>query len=365
MQNKKLLALIQFFLQTFPRVFPLNGHKILSMKPYFKHLVLAGVAICSASFYANDAPPQVFQLKNGDRITGIIQTQSETEVVALTAFGSTITLPLDQIVSRTPVVVEGDLPEVEVPAPAPEVVPAPEAVAEAVEAIEEPTEPVTFVGKFFSNFGGELQFGLDAGYGASDYMNYFGRVKANHGFERWKSMWDGKLTYGKNKGEPSADKLDTSYRLEYDAIPNKLFIYGQPTGGYDNIRDIDYYYTIGGGLGYHILKKDNMALDASAGASYQSYHYATEKTRNDLFIDFGESFTWEIVKDLNFVQKLTFSPKAEDWNVYRMILEAGVSWAFYKNMTFNFTLIDKYDSHPAKGIDKNDLQLVSSIGLKF
>ena len=74
-------------------------------------------------------------------------------------------------------------------------------------------------------------------------------------------MWDGKLTYGKNKGEPSADKR---YILPsgYDAIPNKLFIYGQPTGGYDNIRDIDYYYTIGGGLGYHILKKDNMALDA-------------------------------------------------------------------------------------------------------
>ena len=77
---------------------------------------------------------------------------------------------------------------------------------------------------------------------------------------------------------------------------------------------------------------------------------------------------WDLadaIKDLNFVQKLTFSPKAEDWSVFRMVFEAGVSWAFYKNMTFNFTLIDKYDSHPAKNIDKNDLQLVSSIGLKF
>lgn len=350
------------------------------MKSYFKHLVLAGVTVCSASLYANDAPPMIFHLKNGDRITAIPQIRTETNLVVLTAFGSTITLPLDQIVSRTtlPLLTE-TTPAVETPAPAevpvpaeapaPTLAPAPEAApdaaADAAKAVKEKTEPVTFVGKFFSNFAGEVQVGMDAGYGASDYMNYYGRVKASHGFERWKSMWDGKLTYGKNKGDLSADKLDTSYRLEYDAIPKKLFVYGEPTGGYDNIREIDYYYTIGGGLGYHILKKDNMALDASAGASFQSYHYAMEDARNDMYIDFGESYTWEIVKDLNFVQKLTFSPKAEDWSVFRMVFEAGVSWAFYKNMTFNFTLIDKYDSHPAKNIDKNDLQLVSSIGLKF
>jgi putative salt-induced outer membrane protein YdiY len=347
------------------------------MKSYFKHLVLAGVTVCSASLYANDAPPMIFHLKNGDRITAIPQIRTETNLVVLTAFGSTITLPLDQIVSRTtlPLLTE-TAPAVETPAPAEVPVPAeapaptpapeaaPDAAADAAKVVEEKTEPVTFVGKFFSNFAGEVQVGMDAGYGASDYMNYYGRVKAATVLSAGKQC-DGKLTYGKNKGELSADKLDTSYRLEYDAIPKKLFVMGsRPAATIISAKSI-YYYTVGGGLGYHLLKKDNMALDASAGASFQSYHYAMEDARNDMYIDFGENYTWEIVKDLNFVQKLTFSPQAEDWSVFRMVFEAGVSWAFYKNMTFNFTLIDKYDSHPAKNIDKNDLQLVSSIGLKF
>ena len=333
------------------------------MQSYFKVLVLAGILTGAASVLAEDAVPQIFVLKNGDRITATVQSQSETNMVVLTPFGGTLSLPLDQITSQAP-------------APSPEEAEAEaakaaeEAKAKAAEAADAEVEeakkiPDTFLGKFFSNLTGEVQLGLDAGYGASDYMNYYGRVKASHGVERWKSLWDAKLTYGKNKGVVSADKLDTSYRLEFDAIQDKLFLYGEPTGGYDTIRNIDYYYTIGGGLGYHILKKDNVVFDASAGLSHQSYHYAREGTRNGLYVDLGESLTWEIVKDLKFLEKLTYSPKANDWNVYRITFETGLSWGFYKNMTFNFTLIEKYDSRPAAGVDHNDLQLVSSIGLKF
>ena len=113
------------------------------------------------------------------------------------------------------------------------------------------------------------------------------------------------------------------------------------------------------------MKKEKISLDFSTGGSYQSYHYENEPTRDDMYIDFEERFSWAIAKDLNFNQKLTFSPQVDDWSVYRATLEAGLSWGFYKNMTFNLTLIDKYDSRPSEGIDKNDMQLVSSIGLKF
>ena len=333
------------------------------MQSYLKVLVLAGILTGAASVLAEDAVPQIFELKNGDRITATVQSQSETNMVVLTPFGGTLTLPLDQITKQSPL----PSPE-EIAAEAEKAAKAEaEKAAEAADAeVEEAKKiPDTFLGKFFSNLAGEVQLGMDAGYGASDYMNYYGRVKASHGVERWKSLWDGKLTYGKNKGVVSADKLDTSYRLEFDAIQDKLFLYGEPTGGYDTIRNIDYYYTIGGGLGYHILKKDNVVFDASAGVSHQSYHYSNEGTRNGLYVDLGESLTWEIIKDPKFLEKLTYSPKANDWNVYRITFETGLSWGFYKNMTFNFTLIEKYDSRPAAGVDHNDLQLVSSIGLKF
>ncbi len=340
------------------------------MQPYLKYLVLSGgifVFSCGAEETLSEQV-QVLELKNGDRITAVIISQTESSIEARTRFG-TITIPLDEIEKQTAI------ESVSEPEPtSAEESPAEEAPAEEAatpsevppvegEIVQE--EQLSFAKKFFANLGGEVQLGLDAGFGASDYMNYYGRLDVTHGQDRWKNIWHGMLTYGKNKGEVSADKLDSSYRLEYDVTADKFFVYFEPTGGYDTVREIDYYYTAGAGLGYHILKKEKISLDFSTGGSYQSYHYENEPTRDDMYIDFEERFSWAIAKDLNFNQKLTFSPQVDDWSVYRATLEAGLSWGFYKNMTFNLTLIDKYDSRPSEGIDKNDMQLVSSIGLKF
>jgi len=330
-----------------------------------------GVLAFSSYLWAEDAAPEVFLLKNGDKITAIQQTVTETNIVVLTSFGANLTIPLDQIVERSPAVVDPEDTAEKVPAPVEEPkteAATPTSAPEATEAVvEEKKVPETFAGKFFSNFKPELQFGLEAGSGASDYLNYYGRVHATHGFERWNNIWDAKLTYGKNRGEIASDKLDTSYRLEYDVIQDKLFAYGNPTGGYDNVRAIDYFYTVGAGLGYHILKNAKTTLNFSAGASYQSYKYNGEDDLRDaMYVDFGENFTWNIVKNLDFVESVTFSPKAQDFAVFRVNFEAGLKWTFNKYINLNFTFIDKYDSHPAVTVsDKNDIQIVTSLGVKF
>ncbi|MBO6004383.1 MAG: hypothetical protein J6Q00_02265, partial [Verrucomicrobia bacterium] len=72
------------------------------MQSYLKVLVLAGILTGAASVLAEDAVPQIFELKNGDRITATVQSQSETNMVVLTPFGGTLTLPLDQITKQSP-----------------------------------------------------------------------------------------------------------------------------------------------------------------------------------------------------------------------------------------------------------------------
>ena len=72
------------------------------MQSYLKVLVLAGILTGAASVLAEDAVPQIFELKNGDRITATVQSQSETIMVVLTPFGGTLTLPMDQITKQSP-----------------------------------------------------------------------------------------------------------------------------------------------------------------------------------------------------------------------------------------------------------------------
>ena len=40
-------------------------------------------------------------------------------------------------------------------------------------------------------------------------------------------------------------------------------------------------------------------------------------------------------------------------------------YALLQNIFYNLSLIDIYDSEPALGISRNDLQIRSSIGIKF
>jgi uncharacterized protein DUF481 len=55
----------------------------------------------------------------------------------------------------------------------------------------------------------------------------------------------------------------------------------------------------------------------------------------------------------------------ENVNQYRARFEINLKYLLLQNLSLNLTVIDQDDSDQAKGVDKNDLQIRSSLGLKF
>ena len=60
-----------------------------------------------------------------------------------------------------------------------------------------------------------------------------------------------------------------------------------------------------------------------------------------------------------------YFPRADNPNQFRMRFETTLSCALLLNMSWNFSLVDFYDTEPAVSVPNNDFQLRSSIGIKF
>jgi putative salt-induced outer membrane protein len=175
--------------------------------------------------------------------------------------------------------------------------------------------------------------------------------------------------YGFVNEVESAERIDGSWKLDIDlGQKRRIYVYNQAGGGYDRIRKLDLQYQEGVGVGYKVIQQPKMVLSVEAGGQYQHLDYSPTvitADRNILSIRLGESLTWNIAGKINLTHRAAFMPNIEDFGDFRMRFELGLSYPLFKRMTINLNFLDDYDSAPPIGVDKNELQLQSTLGYTF
>lgn len=330
------------------------------------------------------------KLRNGDKITGKIISENTNQVVLGTSWAKEVPIPLVEIQSReiipppAPVVVTNVAPA----APATNAVPvvkavqAPAAVAVGVPAPKTPVKP-----KPPSSWHGDAQLGADVGLSATRRELYYGRFKITYApvadtgpnakpryVDRFRNTFDFNSAYGtvttdldhgRSRTDLSANRMDGTSKTDFDlGKKRKFFVYNLFGAGYDEIRKIDLRYELGPGIGYHVLARSNMVLNAEIGMNYQ-VQYLQDDTRTERFYyRFAEDFTWKISKTLTFDEKLELFPQVNQRD-FRFRIESNLRYWLLENLSFNLTVLDLYDTQPAANVGNNDLQIRSSIGVKF
>jgi hypothetical protein len=64
-------------------------------------------------------------------------------------------------------------------------------------------------------------------------------------------------------------------------------------------------------------------------------------------------------------EKFEWFPEVGDFGSYRFRFEANARYLLAQNLSLIVTILDIYDTAPATNVDKNDLQIRSSLGVKF
>ena len=205
---------------------------------------------------------------------------------------------------------------------------------------------------------------MDAVFGEKDSQLYYGRIKATYVKDRFKNIFDYNVSYGKTDGTLSENRMDGSSKTDFN-LGKRVFIYNLGGAGYDEIRKIDLRFEEGPGVGYHLIARSNFVFNVEFGANYQAQYFSDQTKSEHFYFRLAQDYTWKINSKLTWDEKFEYFPQVEDVSQYRARFETNFKFLLLQNLSLNLTVIDQYDSAPANGVDKNDLQIRCSLGLKF
>ena len=242
------------------------------------------------------------QLKNGDRLTGAITSETTNQLVLTTTWSNNITIPLAWITNRVPVaVVAATNPPV---APAPAVL-----IAAPAPKPTPPPAPVVLIPKKPQLWHYEAQVGINLQYNQVNSQLYYGALKALYTGELWRDVMDLKVNYGKVDGTISANNLSTSWRVEHDVNKTKrAFLFNAVGAGYDQVRQIHFTYDESFGAGYKFIERPNFVLTGDSGANYQKQYFYQQVEKDFFSLRLAEMIAWKINPRLTWDEKFEFYP---------------------------------------------------------
>jgi hypothetical protein len=308
----------------------------------------------------------VLQLKNGDRLTGKIASETTNQVVLTTTWSNNITIPASWITKRETLAVIVTNPPVvllssNTPSP---ILTIPLAPAKAIA----PPAPVVILPKTVQHWHYEAQVGVNLQYNQVSSQLYYGALKALYTGDLWRDVMDLKVNYGKAGGTLSANNANSTWRVEHDVNKTKrMFVFNAVGAGYDQIQQIHFTYDESVGAGYKFIERPNFILTGDTGANYQKEYFYQQVQKDYFSLRLAEMISWKINPRVTFDEKFEFYPRLTSWSDYRLHAEANIAYKLNTagNLFLNLGMLDLYDTQPAANVSRNDLQVRSSLGLKF
>ncbi len=339
------------------------------------------------------AEPMVVFLKNGDRLTGEITSENDRRIILRSAVTGRIVIPreqVDRVVSVAalaastatpaptdppePAAPEPEEPVAATPVPAPpDPAPPPAAPAAPVDSVVATNAPAIaanwlpgwFTG-VWTNWHGNAQVGANMGFGTAERYAVLGNARAVKNWGRTTSTVTYNVNYGVADGVVNANRMAGDVQVDVNLRDNRrLYTYGQGGAGYDEIRQINVEYSMGSGMGYRFIDRPRLVVAGETGGQYQFFNFKTTSDRENIAIRLAENLTTKLGKDVSVTQNLGFTPAVEDLSDYTVRFGVTFSVPLFKPVTFNFNLVNEYDSKPAPGVSNNDLQLSTTFGITF
>lgn len=325
--------------------------------------VLGGtILLCPTLNHA--ATPVVAQLRNGDRITGELLAQETNHVVIATGWAGTLAIPLNAIGGLQTTSGEKLIPLNGI-ATKPPAAPAKPGAAKPGSATPPARSGPT------KKLQTDLQFGSNLNFGAKDQELLYGRLKVNYSQpyasnpkEFFRSLFDVSADYGETDNVESANRLLGSFKTDFDYGTN-AYVYNVLSTGFDQIRKINLQYGAGPGVGYHVFRLSRFELDLETGLDYQAQDRSAGADTSSVYGRLGDSITWKISPRVSFTKKLEYFFNVEDVEKFRLRLDSNLRFQLIDNLSLNLSVVDYFDTDPAPKVDQNELQIRTSIGVKF
>lgn len=170
---------------------------------------------------------------------------------------------------------------------------------------------------------------------------------------------------GKQNDVLTLDRASVVFRDEYK-LSKPVFLFGEAVYLSDRFKDISYYISTVGGLGYKFIDTDATKLQLSAGAGGVWEKNGGVDMRSSGSINAGQSFTQTLSSSATFTEKIGTNWNSNDFSDSLTGFSAGLTTSIAKKFELKVEFLDTYKSKPSNPlIKKNDTSLVIAFLMKY
>jgi len=132
----------------------------------------------------------------------------------------------------------------------------------------------------------------------------------------------------------------------------------------DTFADIDYRFSINATYGYYWVDTETTVFSTELGLGVTTEDKGAGNTTylNGLL---AQDFEHKFNENAKFYQSLTFAPRLDNFQDYRIEFEMGIETKITETLAFKVSFEDRYESRPSAGKEKNDLKLITGLSYKF
>ena len=322
--------------------------------------------------------------KNGDRLTGLILKSDNKDLVIKTSVVGQVTAAWEEIQgisSDQPLYVglvdgttllgrvatrEG---KVEITTTTGTV----EAPKEDVAALRNEAEQRAFERSQRRDFLHGWEGGLDAGFdltrGNSDTRNFRFDFRSARKVGRDNLTLYAGVLYSVDdlpNASPhiTADEIRGGGRFDRD-LTSRFFAFANADFMSDGLQDLNLRSVLGGGLGYHLIKRERTTLDLLGGANFTRENYI-EIQRNLGAGQVGEEFKLKLGKNTSLLQNFAYFPDlTEPGGNYRTNFRLGTITMIIKWLGWQNNVTNSYVTNPPAGKKRNEFVFTSGLHVSF
>ncbi len=148
-------------------------------------------------------------------------------------------------------------------------------------------------------------------------------------------------------------------------VSERDYGYANAALSHDQIAGVDYRGIAGPGVGRYFFKGDSMNLNAEMGVAYICQRLSGQDGDNVIHLRLAQRFETKLLATSKLWESLEYLPAIDDFDNYLVYFEMGASAAMTTHLNLRVVFQDQFDSRPAAGKEKNDMQLIAGIGCQL
>ena len=182
----------------------------------------------------------------------------------------------------------------------------------------------------------------------------------------------GKALYTRDNHVTTAENATLATQYDRDFNPT---YFGFGSGDYlrDTFANISARVAVHAGVGQHVVKRDTLTFDISAGLGYTEDRYLNPAVVDDVLRQrygrpeavFAEESSHKLTETTTFRQKLSLLPSLRSGGGYRGVFDSGIAVSMTPMLSLTVGLNYRYDSDPGVGVKHGDTLVVTGLNLKI